>query len=61
MKQYLLALAGCVLAAMATASCDKLKPPLPSINPIPKTGAAAPAQEAPAPKAQDPNSSAQMR
>jgi hypothetical protein len=57
MKRIVLAIVASILAASATVSCDKFKPPvLPP--PLPKTDPASPAQQAPALKGQEPGASA---
>lgn len=52
MTRTFLAVTLSVLAALATSSCDKLKPP-----PSPKTGTESSSPAAPAPKTQDPAAS----
>ena len=58
MKRSVLAMVALILAAFATVSCDKLKPPAPS-PPLPETGLPLPASpQVTAPKGQAPAASA---
>ena len=57
MKRFVIVVIASILAASATVSCDKLKPPVPPL-PLPKTEPAPPVPQVAPPKQQAPGASA---